>query len=786
MWGDATYTTTYNKAVTADVEAGISAWNAESDITSSEWTLNNEESNMALSVNATKGLLFSIGKGNTGSNFATKTFSAVPTDGVVLYDVSWRTVRQYGKDKGTNNTCSFIQFGDQFRLSTGFSYYADQPLYVNYDGTSSTVNQVMSKITSNANHSIIVKINCKSKEILLFMVDGTDYTSNINTTLTGSVFNTLTIGSNKATANSWDIEMCSLISAKVSYLENGIKTWNFLDTNVWGNYTRDGASANYKDSATGNEVWFSPDGSTATSITSNISFKFANDKARFNYGGTKGLGLAQSYDSENDINYVKIVVPANNQVIVDYQTGSTGRPIVFNLEGVVVGTYKTSGTYSYTNDGDEAVTLKVYGTNVKDDYSTNTIRKITLVDCDKTDVNNYTVNAVDEEGNVLKKLATGTAIPYNAYSVNGIPYVISKDGLFYELSDDNASNLSKTFTMGEAYAVNTVSYTLNSDIVFFQEYESLNANGGRINSQASTGASNGNGAYIGYTSATAITNATSNSISTTGVYDVMVRACDRSGKTQTKTLYLTDGTTDTEIGILSSSGNNSSWSTTTLTKVTIASGQYFKLLTSNSSSNDTFVGDYILLKNSKEQVSLTNGFATYVNHDFALDFTDVEGLTAYTATVKDANTVTFTPATKVPAGTGLLLKGATADVPVIASTEEITGNVLYAPTEEVTGLTYDDGTYYNYILTKVSDKVGFYKANNNKVAVGKAYLRIPQTGLARELTFIGFDDDNTTTGIEAVGSSQMAIDRVYNIQGQLVNQPRKGLYIVNGKKVIIK
>ena len=50
--------------------------------------------------------------------------------------------------------------------------------------------------------------------------------------------------------------------------------------------------------------------------------------------------------------------------------------------------------------------------------------------------------------------------------------------------------------------------------------------------------------------------------------------------------------------------------------------------------------------------------------------------------------------------------------------------------------------------------------------------------------FLGFDDD--TTGIESVEQSTKADNLYFNLAGQRVVQPTKGLYIVNGKKVIIK
>lgn len=180
-----------------------------------------------------------------------------------------------------------------------------------------------------------------------------------------------------------------------------------------------------------------------------------------------------------------------------------------------------------------------------------------------------------------------------------------------------------------------------------------------------------------------------------------------------------------------------------------------------------------------------SGFATYANHNYALDFSDVSGLTAYTATVS-GNEVTFTPVTQVPTGTGLLLKGATASVPVIANAEAIVNNALYAPTANVAGLNYDQNDYYNYILTQPSGKmVGFYRANNNNVAAGKAYLRVSKNSSARQFSFIGLDGESEASGINAVNSNQISCE-FYDLQGRRTSQPTKGLYIVNGKKVIIK
>jgi hypothetical protein len=87
---------------------------------------------------------------------------------------------------------------------------------------------------------------------------------------------------------------------------------------------------------------------------------------------------------------------------------------------------------------------------------------------------------------------------------------------------------------------------------------------------------------------------------------------------------------------------------------------------------------------------------------------------------------------------------------------------------------------YDYVLSSGV----FHRANEGTVAVGKAYLHLDSApASARELT-ISFGE---ATGISAIAKSQEPnANGYYNLAGQRVAQPTKGLYIQDGKKVIIK
>lgn len=185
----------------------------------------------------------------------------------------------------------------------------------------------------------------------------------------------------------------------------------------------------------------------------------------------------------------------------------------------------------------------------------------------------------------------------------------------------------------------------------------------------------------------------------------------------------------------------------------------------------------------------TYGLATF-SSDYALDFSKATtGLTAYMVTGYEGNIVTLSKVTgTVPAGTGLLLEGAvgTYSVPVVASsTTDVSSNLLHPGTGDAVG--YAAG-YTRYVLGVKNDKAEFQRlvdgGSSATVAKGHAYLQFTGNVPAPALSF---DFNGGTTGVNDV-RSQMADVRseIYDLQGRKVAQPAKGLYIVNGKKVVIK
>lgn len=86
-----------------------------------------------------------------------------------------------------------------------------------------------------------------------------------------------------------------------------------------------------------------------------------------------------------------------------------------------------------------------------------------------------------------------------------------------------------------------------------------------------------------------------------------------------------------------------------------------------------------------------------------------------------------------------------------------------------------------------ADKAGFFAYSGANIPARRAYLTI-SGGVASAPSFIGFGDDENTTGIALPEASQDGEDgEVFDLNGRRISgQPQKGIYVKNGKKFVIK
>lgn len=191
-----------------------------------------------------------------------------------------------------------------------------------------------------------------------------------------------------------------------------------------------------------------------------------------------------------------------------------------------------------------------------------------------------------------------------------------------------------------------------------------------------------------------------------------------------------------------------------------------------SSSSRIYLDDILLVEIENVPATVTAaGWATWVA---PIDVTVPSGVEAY-AVALNGNKTSLTALTDIPAGTPVLLKNeGTYEFSVATET----------PAAVTTALKVSEGVAVAnaFVLAKKNDVVGFYRwIGSDPIPEGKVYLIYTDSAAP---DFIGFGD---ATGIETLNVENGTLNgEVYNLAGQRVAQPVKGLYIVNGKKVIIK
>lgn len=206
---------------------------------------------------------------------------------------------------------------------------------------------------------------------------------------------------------------------------------------------------------------------------------------------------------------------------------------------------------------------------------------------------------------------------------------------------------------------------------------------------------------------------------------------------------------------------------------------------------------YIYKKQLLTTIDVTigeTGYATLYYSD--MNLVVPEGVTATTYKVAEGSLTeskTYEPNDVIPAATGVVLytaKPATYSFTITSQAGEADADNMLQGTDAAT--TISEAGYKYYILSKSKDgqKIGFYYQNEDGSAVNngahKAYLPVPEAAAGGAK---GWSFDGEATGIrsiEAGASVENAV--IYNLSGVRMNSQNlpKGIYIVNGKKMVVK
>lgn len=412
--------------------------------------------------------------------------------------------------------------------------------------------------------------------------------------------------------------------------------------------------------------------------------------------------------------------------------------------------YTSDKKYIYESGNETKVAVKEAASNV-----------ITLK-FREAETYNYTVN-----NNINDYSVSGTAFEGENATVAFSQYIL-KDGVLYEASAIG-QEYNLTFAVNENNTVKTINYKETSidNVAYYSEAEDISTltstNVGFIPIRCS----NGKGAYA--------------------ATDAVITKLPAGTYTLTTAVFGNAGTTfnfyagENNIFSISTKGYrlNETSSSFTLTEPTD-----IILKQAGNASSSPKVLDYIIIRQTATTVSVTKaGYATYATK-YNVEVPNDENVKVMTVKVNDDNsTITLydVPAGKViPANTGILVKATQGNHDFVVTSEvgtELPPNSLVAATEAKKS----DGTTY-FALTKLSDgKVGFaLVANGVVIPTGKAYLSVPKASGAK---FFGLDGE--ATGINSVKTAK-ADGAYYTLEGVKTTKPVKGLYIHNGKKIVVK
>ena len=224
--------------------------------------------------------------------------------------------------------------------------------------------------------------------------------------------------------------------------------------------------------------------------------------------------------------------------------------------------------------------------------------------------------------------------------------------------------------------------------------------------------------------------------------------------------------------------------------------------TGNSALNVNQSGNIVLLPNNygasawmvEEVTSLdvtmnTVGDETWATLYLPFSVTTPTGLTAYTGTQKDENTIELTAVANgvIPAKTGVVLKGTTDSYTLTLTNDEaapVKNNVISGTCLPVSVTEAELENYY--VLSTLEGVIGLYwpMTGTTELAANKAFIEKPEAAGAAGYRFVF--GDNTTVGIDGVTLGQPDNTPYYDLSGRRIAQPAKGIYIHNGKKVFIK
>lgn len=182
-------------------------------------------------------------------------------------------------------------------------------------------------------------------------------------------------------------------------------------------------------------------------------------------------------------------------------------------------------------------------------------------------------------------------------------------------------------------------------------------------------------------------------------------------------------------------------------------------------------------------------WSTFYCGDAGYRIADGEEACAYTATVSDDKIILHMLGRVIPKGTAVIIVGEDNS---ISMTRDDASAAEYSAVNDLKGvdlptartsLTSND-SYRLYMLSNKNNNFGFHSFAAANVPARKAFFTVPASANARSFSMV-FDEE--ATAIRQLRKT-VAESPVYDLNGRVVrgNNLKPGVYVKNGKKVVIK
>ncbi len=376
---------------------------------------------------------------------------------------------------------------------------------------------------------------------------------------------------------------------------------------------------------------------------------------------------------------------------------------------------------------------------------------------------NPTVATIDNEGNVTLVKAGSTTITVT-YAGGGA-YAASSDTYVLNVTDSNAPLLYESVSLYTSGSDSSTKITSENASTYLDatdkwNYDNFsNAYPGK-NGCFKLGASNKTGTIE------------TNAISLSGSAKLTFQAMQYKAGENSLTVTVTGATATGDLSV--TAGSDFAEYTVYLNNATGS-----VVINFTSPGARIYLDEIKLVKVDKVFATISSAEYATFSESYPTDFSST-GITVFTATENETS-VTLNEVTsgKVPANTPVVLYKAGSDgtvinVPVTVAAPSLGTNDLHISDGETA---VGEGVY---VLAKKTNGVGFYPwTSNNSLSAGKIYLKSESNA-----PFLGFNGEGTT-GIQNI--ERTVIDnQYYTLDGRRVAQPTKGLYIINGQKVVVK